>query len=100
MTCFTSSARALRQDLERTESAVATRGTPATAREQRTMERLKRDAENADEKSAQSAFNGAQCYARIGQKLMALSHADAAIAHPKMREKAEQLKAAIEKLPN
>lgn len=100
MTCFTSSARALRQDLERTESAVAERGTPATAREQRTMERLKRDAENADEKSAQSAFNGAQCYARIGQKLMALSHADAAIAHPKMREKAEQLKAAIEKLPN
>lgn len=100
MTCFTSSARALRQDLERTESAVAKRGTPATAREQRNMERLKRDAENADEKSAQSAFNAAQCYARIGQKLMALSHVDAAIAHPRMKEKAEQLKAAIEKLPN
>jgi tetratricopeptide (TPR) repeat protein len=100
MTCFTSSARALRQDLEGIEGAIAKRATPATAREQRNMERLKRDAENADEKSAQSAFNGAQCYARIGQKTMALSHVDWAIAHPRMREKAEQLKAAIEKLPD
>ena len=100
MTCFTSSARALRQDLERTETAIAARGTPATAREQRNMDRLKRDAENADEKSAQSAFNGAQCYARTGNKLMALSHVDAAMAHPRMKDKAEQLKAAIEKLPH
>ena len=53
----------------------------------------------ADEKSAQSAFNAAQCYARTGQKPLALAHVDMAIAHPRMKEKAEALKAAIEKLP-
>ena len=63
------------------------------------MERLKRDAENADEKSAQSAFNGAQCYARTGGRGIALNLVDVAIAHPKMEEKARALKAGIEKLP-
>ena len=63
------------------------------------MERFTRDADNADEKSAQSAFNAAQCYARTGGKGMALNLVDVAIGHPRMKEKAEALKAAIEKLP-
>jgi tetratricopeptide (TPR) repeat protein len=100
MTCFTSSAAALRADRERTAAAIEKRGTPATAREQRQLDRLQRDADNAEEKSAQSAFNAAQCYARTGSKTMALTHVDAAIGHPGMREKAIALKAAIEKLPD
>jgi prophage tail gpP-like protein len=63
------------------------------------MDRFTRDAENADEKSAFSAFNAAQCYARTGGRGMALNLVDVAIAHPKMEEKARALKAAIEKLP-
>jgi hypothetical protein len=63
------------------------------------MERFTRDADNAEEKSAQSAFNAAQCYARTGGKGIALNLVDVAIAHPRMNEKAVALKAAIEKLP-
>jgi tetratricopeptide (TPR) repeat protein len=99
MTCFISVAASLRQNRERVEAAIAKRGTPATAREQRTMDRFTRDAEAADEKSAFSAFNAAQCYARTGSRGMALNLVDVAIAHPKMEEKAKALKAAIEKLP-
>lgn len=100
MTCFTSAAAALRKDRERNLAAIEKRGTPPTAREQRNLDRAQRDAENAEEKSAQSAFNAAQCYARTGSKAMALTHVDAAIAHPRMSEKALALKAAIEKIPD
>ena len=53
----------------------------------------------AEERAAQSAFNAAQGYARLGQKAPALTHVEFAIAHPRMKEKGEVLKAAIEKLP-
>jgi hypothetical protein len=64
------------------------------------MDRLERDAQNAEEKSAQSAYNGSQCYARTGNKGLALNLIDVAIEHPVMKEKAIAMKAAIEKLPN
>jgi tetratricopeptide (TPR) repeat protein len=99
MTCFISTAASLRQSRARVEQVIAKRGTPATEREMRQMDRFTRDADNADEKSAQSAFNAAQCYARTGGKTMALNLVDVAIAHPTMEEKARALKAAIEKLP-
>lgn len=99
MTCFISVAASLRQNRTRVEQQIAARGTPATDRETRVMERFTRDAENADEKSAQSAFNAAQCYARTGGRAVALNLVDVAIAHPRMNEKAVALKAAIEKLP-
>ena len=99
MTCFVSSAAALRGDLQRRQDGIAKRGTPATAREARILERLQRDVDTAEEKSAQSAYNAAQCYARTGGKGMALNLIDVAISHPKMKEKAEAMKAAIEKLP-
>ena len=100
MSCFVSAAAALREDRARREAAIAKRGTPPTARENAQQERLQRDAETAEEKSAQSAYNAAQCYARTGQKRMAMNLIDVAIAHPKMSEKAIVMKAAIEKLPN
>jgi tetratricopeptide (TPR) repeat protein len=100
MTCFTSSAAALRKDRARIEAAIQKRGTPLTPRDQRTLDRLQRDADTAELKSAQSAFNGSQCYARTGDKGFALKLIDVAIGHPGMREKAEALKAVIEKLPS
>lgn len=99
MSCFVSAASALRQDRARLDAGIQKRGTPATAREQRQLDRLQRDADNADEKSAQSAYNGAQCYARVGRKGEALTLIDVAIAHPRMSERAIAMKAAIEKLP-
>jgi tetratricopeptide (TPR) repeat protein len=100
MSCFISSAAAIRRDRARLEAGIEKRGTPPTAREQRLLDRHQRDADTAEEKSAQSAFNAAQCYARTGGKAIALTHVDVAIGHPGMREKALALKAAIEKLPN
>ena len=99
MSCFISSAAALRQNRTQVEQQVASRGTAATDRETRVMARFTRDADNAEEKSAQSAFNAAQCYARTGDRGMALNLVDVAIGHPRMNEKAVVLKAAIEKLP-
>ena len=100
MTCFVSAAAQLRGEHKQLAAAIEKRGTPLTARDQRNLDRLQRDADNAQLKSAQSAFNGAQCYARTGEKGLALNLVDVAIAHPEMREKAEALKAAIEKLPS
>jgi tetratricopeptide (TPR) repeat protein len=99
MTCFISAAASLRQNRERIDAVILKRGTPATERETRQIDRLTRDAATADEKSALSAFNAAQCYARTGGRSMALNLVDVAIAHPKMEEKGRALKAAIEKLP-
>jgi len=59
MSCFISSASALRDDRTRLEQAIRQRGTPPTARDQRNLDKLQRDADNAEEKSAQSAYNGA-----------------------------------------
>ena len=100
MTCFVSAAAALRENRATLEMTIQKRGTPLNARDQRNLDRLQRDADTAELKSAQSAFNGAQCYARTGGKSLALNLIDVAIAHPGMREKAEALKALIEKLPN
>lgn len=100
MTCFVSAASGLRQERARLDMNIQKRGTPPTPRDQRNLDRLQRDADTADLKSAQSAFNGSQCYARSGNKGLALNLIDVAIAHPEMREKAEAMKAAIQKLPN
>ena len=100
MTCFVSSAASLRQTRANLEMTIQKRGTPPNARDQRNLDRLQRDADTAELKSAQSAFNGAQCYARTGGKGLALNLIDVAVAHPGMSEKAIALKALIEKLPN
>ena len=59
---------------------------------------MTRDIESAAERSAQSAFNAAQGYARMGQKPLALAHVEMAIAHPRLKEKGDALKAAIERM--
>jgi tetratricopeptide (TPR) repeat protein len=104
MTCFTSAAARARDDLKNLEAGIARRGgpsdppTPRDLRDVRQRAKLRRDAEIGDERAAQSAFNAAQGFARLGKKSLALNHADAAAAHPRMKEKAEALKAAIEKM--
>lgn len=52
MTCFVSAAASLRQNRAQVEQVIAKRGTPASARETRQMDRVTRDADNAEEKSA------------------------------------------------
>ena len=93
MTCFVSAASGCARSAPRLDMAIQKRGTPPNARDQRNLDRLQRDADTAELKSAQSAFNGAQCYARTGGKGLALNLIDVAIAHPGMSEKAIALKA-------
>ena len=93
MSCFVSTAAAAREDLAGVETS---NRTPAQKAKQTAT--LKNRIETAEERSAQSAFNAAQCYALVGNKSMALTHVDVAMEHPRMREKAAALKSAIEKL--
>jgi tetratricopeptide (TPR) repeat protein len=94
MSCFVATAARTRKDLEGLETS---NRTPAQKAKQAAT--LKNQIETAEERAAQSAFNAAQCYALVGNKSMALTHVDVAAAHPKLREKATTLRAAIEKLP-
>ena len=88
MSCFVSSAAALRQDRARLEQAIrrAARRPPRVNNAQSWIGSPR--CGHRREKSAQSAFNAAQCYARTGRKSMALNLMDVAIAHPRMNEKA------------
>ena len=101
MSCFSNAAAQARSDLNALDAEVKRAGglLLPPGREQRQRTKLTRDRELAAERSAQSAFNAAQGFARMGQKAMALAHLEMAIAHPRMKEKAEALKAAIEKMP-
>ena len=101
MSCFANAAAQAKSDLAALDAEVKRVGGALSlpGREARQRTKLTRDMELAAERSAQSAFNAAQGFARMGQKVMALAHLEMAIAHPRMKEKAEALKAAIEKMP-
>jgi tetratricopeptide (TPR) repeat protein len=55
--------------------------------------------DGAEHRGAQSAYNAASSYVRIGQKAEALLFIDLAAVHPLMKEKAISLKGVIEKMP-
>ncbi len=101
MSCFSNAASQAKSDLAALDAEVRRAGGTLRppGREQRQRTRLTRDMEVAAERSAQSAFNAAQGFARMGQKALALAHVERAIAHPRMKEKGEALKLAIEKMP-
>ena len=101
MSCFSNAAAQAKSDLAALDAEVKRAGGALLppGREPRQRTKLTRDMELAAERSAQSAFNAAQGFARMGQKVMALAHIEMAIAHPRMKEKGEALKAAIEKMP-
>jgi len=101
MSCFSNAAAQAKSDLAALDAEVKRRGgsLDPPGREARQRTKLTRDMELAAERSAQSAFNAAQGFARMGQKALALAHIEMAIVHPRMNEKAEALKLAIEKMP-
>ena len=99
MSCFVTAAARAKGDLDRLEALIEGRGDPPTTRQLKQRESYQKQIATADERAAQAAFNAAQGYGRLGQRGPALTHVDLAVAHPKMKEKAEALKAAIEKLP-
>ena len=102
MSCFVSSAAALRQDRARTALAIEKRGTPATPREQRQLDRLERDAETAEEKSAQSAYNARPVLRANGQEDDGAARTSTwrlRIPRAMTRERRRRDEGAIEKLP-
>jgi tetratricopeptide (TPR) repeat protein len=101
MSCFSNAAAQAKSDLAALDAEVKRAGGQLLppGREQRQRTKLTRDMELAAERSAQAAFNAAGGYARMGQRALALAHIEMAIVHPRMKEKGEALKVAIEKMP-
>lgn len=94
MSCFSTAVATARSDIDAIEKSNAVESVKAQ-RLAATQKRL----ETARFRGAQSAFNASQSYLRLGQKALALSHADAAAEHEQLREKALALRTTIEKLP-
>jgi tetratricopeptide (TPR) repeat protein len=94
MSCFVSAESKARGDLANLDASNRTDAQKAKGRIT-----LQKQIDTAQERAAQSAFNAAQGYARLGNKSMALNHIDFAAAYPRLAEKANALKAAIEKMP-
>jgi tetratricopeptide (TPR) repeat protein len=94
MSCFVSAESKARSDLASLEASNRTDAQKAKGRIT-----MQKQIETAQERAAQSAFNAAQGYARTGNKSMALNHIEFAAAYPRLAEKANALKAAIEKMP-
>jgi hypothetical protein len=92
--CFAAAAERGRRDLTATENADAAPNVKA-----RKMATLRKQIDTSEHRRAQSAFNAASCYARIGQKNEASAYVDIAAEHPLLKEKATALKASIERLP-
>jgi tetratricopeptide (TPR) repeat protein len=99
MSCFVAAASRAKFELEQLDAAILRGKKEPTPRQLKQRDTFQKQIITAEERAAQAAFNAAQGYARAGQKTVALNHIDIAIAHPKLKEKAEALKAAIEKLP-
>jgi hypothetical protein len=94
MTCFAADAAEARGELQVIQNA-AWAGTLKARRSATAQKR----ADTSDHRHAQSAFNAASSYLRLGRKSEALAHANIAAAHPLLKEKAAALRATIEKLP-
>jgi len=94
VSCFTAAAAQARREIARMEQA-----TVAEALKQQRIAATQKRVDTAEHRMAQSAFNAASSYLRLGEKAVALSHVDLAAEHPLLKEKAAALKATIEKLP-
>jgi tetratricopeptide (TPR) repeat protein len=94
MTCFTSAAEHAAAEIAETERAAY-----AEALKARRKAAAEKRLETSRFRSAQSAFNAAQCYVRLGEKVFARTHIDVAADHEQMKEKAAAIRATIEKLP-
>jgi tetratricopeptide (TPR) repeat protein len=94
MSCFTTSGAQARMEIAAIEKA-----TYAEALKLKRLTAAHKRVETAEHRKAQSAYNAASTYLRLGEKNLALNHADVAAEHPLLKEKAETLKTAIEKMP-
>jgi tetratricopeptide (TPR) repeat protein len=94
MTCFAAAAADAHGEIKGIVAA-----TYAEALKARRLAAAQKRLDTAEHRAAQSAFNAAQCFVRLGQKGEATSHLDKAAAHPLLREKAASLKTAIDRLP-
>jgi tetratricopeptide (TPR) repeat protein len=92
--CYAAAAERGRRDLTATENADA-----APTIKARKIATLRKQIDTSEHRRAQSAFNAAASYARIGQKNEASAYVDIAAEHPLLKEKATALKASIDKLP-
>jgi tetratricopeptide (TPR) repeat protein len=92
--CFAADARTARETIVTTRSAAWTE-----ADKTRRIASAQKRADSSDHRQAQSAFNAASSYLRLGKKTEALGYADLAAQHPLLKEKAAALRATIEKLP-
>jgi tetratricopeptide (TPR) repeat protein len=93
MSCFVASAAQARADIAAIEKA-----TYAEALKVKRLAAAEKRVETAEHRKAQSAYNAANIYLRLGEKNPALNHADVAAEHPLLKEKALTLKATIEKI--
>ena len=94
VTCFTTAAAEAQKELEAIEAS-----NYAEPIKVRRRSALQKQLDTAEHRAAQSAFNAAQCFLRLGQKAEAASHLEKAAVHPLLKEKAATLKVALEKLP-
>jgi tetratricopeptide (TPR) repeat protein len=92
--CFASDANAARDAI-----ATAQNSTWSEALKARRIATAQKRADTSDHRHAQSAFNAASSYLRLGRKAEALGYVDLAAQHPLLKDKATVLRVAIEKLP-
>jgi len=94
MGCFTTAAAQARADIDAVHAA-----TYAESIKARRLTAAQKRFETAEHRKAQAAFNAAQSFVRLSQKSAALSHLEVAAAHVQLKEKANTLRATIEKMP-
>ena len=94
MGCFAADAQAARDALTTAQRSAWSESVKA-----RRVATASKRADSSDHRRAQSAFNAASSYLRLGKKNDALRYVDLAAQHPLLKDKAAALRASIEKLP-
>lgn len=92
--CFAAEAESARD-----AAATAQHSTWAAPVKARRMATASKRADTSEHRRAQSAFNAASSYLRLGKKAEALGYADLAAQHPLLKDRATALRASIAKLP-
>ena len=92
--CFAEAGEQARRDI-----AVAEASTWAAAVKVRRLAAAQKRLDTSEHRRAQSAYNAAGTYARLGRKIEALAYLDIAATHPLLKDKAAGLRASVEKLP-
>jgi tetratricopeptide (TPR) repeat protein len=94
MACFAADAKLARDELQ-----TAANATWVEAVKARRIATARKRAESSDHRHAQSAFNAASSYLRLGRKADALAYVGIAASHQLLKDKAGALRQTIEKLP-